>query len=193
MPTETESPKFEEVPLDPFDLLPETERRQLLLKQWTDGFGEDGSIIVVDRSIPENPLSFHLGEAFPDLASQSAKLHRKWADCQLAFDSVGWHLRLGRHLVCLIPAGGRWFAGLDTNAKTVVVGDGHKHPMACLEELRVTLVVTVAIYAGRILEARRHQPPAQAQPESEPEVAGPEPDTEEVQEEPAEEARDPPE
>jgi hypothetical protein len=193
MTTEAETPKSVETPLNEFDLLPDADRRQALLKQWTDGSPEDKSIIIIVRSIAENPLSFHLGEAFPELASRTGKLHRWWADCQLASDSVPWSSHLGRHLVCLIPAGGRWFAGLDTNVNTVVIGEGHKHPMECLEELRVSLVILVGIYAGRILEARRHQPPAQPEPGSEPEVTEPERQSPEVREEPTEEARDPPE
>ena len=193
MATEAESPKPEDIHLQPFDVLPETERRQLLLKQWTDGFEEHGPTIIIVRSIAENPLSFQMSEVFQELASRTGKLHRRWADCQLASDSVRWSSHLGRHLVCLIPAGGRWFAGLETTVNHVVVGDGYKHPIECLEELRVSLVILVGIYAGRVLEARRHQPVGQTKPESEPEVAGAEPDKGEVEREPTEEARDPPE
>jgi hypothetical protein len=121
------------------------------------------------------------------------KLHRRWADCQLASDSVRWSSHFGRHLVCLIPAGGRWFAGLDTSVNTVVVGDGYKDPMECFEELRVSLVILIGIYAGRVLEARRHQPPGQPEPESGAEATEPEPQHPETTEQPTEEARDPPE
>jgi hypothetical protein len=192
MSTEAESPMSEDVALQPFDVLPEAERRQLLLKQWADRFEEHGPTIIIVRSIAENPLSFQMSDVFPELASRSGKLHRRWADCQLASDSVHWSPRLGRHLVCLIPAGGRWFAGLDTNVNVVVVGDGYKHPIACLEELRVNLVILVGIYAGRVLEARRHRSPAQEQPESEREVTEPEPKTPEGTSETTEGARDPP-
>ncbi len=37
MSNEAENLEPDHVPLDAFDLLPETERRQRLLKQWTDG------------------------------------------------------------------------------------------------------------------------------------------------------------
>jgi hypothetical protein len=192
MPAEAENPKPEEIPLAEFDVRPEADRRHALLRQWTEGFAEDKSVIVVVRTIAENPLGFVLSEVFPELAGDGDELHRLWAACQLASDSVHWTPRLGRHLVCLIPAGGRWFAGLENNVNTLVAGDGYKHPMECLAELRVSLVILVGIYAGRVLEARRNRPRAAAEPGLETEVTGAEPDTGEAGEEKPGETPDPP-
>jgi hypothetical protein len=187
MSSEAQMPTTEEVPLDPFDQLPEAKRRELILRQWTDGTPENGSTIIILRSIAANPLAFSLAEAFPEIANQSSRLHRKWDACQLASDSVRWHLPLGHYLVCLIPSHGRWFAGLDVNDKTIIVGDGFRQPIRCLEELQITLVLMVGIYAGRIAEALRHRAP-----ESEPEVrdSG---QAAEDSDQTSEAARDPPE